>query len=401
MEFSVKKGANDFRIFCLGGSTTEGIYSHKRFSDILVEMLSRAGVKKNIEMINLGISTLNSYQVEDFVREIVNYEPDLLILYLGHNEVYGPMGIASTARISKSYRLTQIAKYFKRYKVVQLLEDQYLKFLEYTYLKKLGDDSVQNRTGSLFQVVAGSVLPPSSPLRQKSLQFYTWNLDKIIQHSEDHNIPFILTTIASNIRDLRPFDSEVPEEVAIAQEWQTLLKTALTLKHEQRYQKAEEKFLAAIGLFPENAQQYYDLGQLYLAQENYDSALEAFTKARDFDIIPFRAPSSINDVIKQKAGETKAVLLDVEEIFKTKSAGGLIGKPIMVEHLHPSSYGHYLIAAGLTGLIFDQGLLKQEKEFDIDDPEVQASFNVKINAEFFEAKIRWPFTINNKDYRFP
>ena len=97
--------------------------------------------------------------------------------------------------------------------------------------------------------------------------------------------------------------------------------------------------------------------------------------------------------------------MNVEEIFKTKSAGGLIGKPIVVEHLHPSSYGHYLIAAGLTELIFDLGLRaragNRPEKLDFDDPEVRSTFNVQINSEDFGRSEIWPFTINNKDYRFP
>ena len=393
IRFKAKKEVNDFRIICMGGSTTRGNYSHKSFPSLLEEMFSRSVIHKKIEVINLGIPTVNSFQVSDFVREIVNYEPDLLIIYMGHNEIYGPLGVASTSQISSSYRLTALVMYMQKLKTFQLLQNLYLEYLEI--------DSDKERKGTLFQVMAESRVVPDSTLRKKSLRYYEQNLDKIIEQTEKRRIPLIVTTIASNLRDFRPFDSEVPPSGPLANEWQTLLESAFILQQEQSYQGAEEKFLAAIGLFPENAQQYYDLGQLYLAQENYDAALEAFTKARDLDIIPFRAPSAINDVLKRKMAESSAILLDVEKIFKTKSAGGVIGKPIMVEHLHPSSYGHYLIATGLSKLIFDYGLLKQEKEVEFDDPVVQSSFDVKINAEFFEAKIIWPFTINNKDYSFP
>jgi hypothetical protein len=96
--FKAIKSDNDFRIFCLGGSTTVGDVSSNRFPDLLSKILERSGVNRDVEVINLGITTINSYQVADFVAEIINYEPDLLILYMGHNEIYGPLGVASGSR---------------------------------------------------------------------------------------------------------------------------------------------------------------------------------------------------------------------------------------------------------------------------------------------------------------
>jgi len=133
----------------------------------------------------------------------------------------------------------------------------------------------------------------------------------------------------------------------------------------------------------------------------YDLAEEVLIKAKDLDIIPFRAPSGINKIIRDKAAEANIDLLDIEEIYERNSRAGIVGKPIIVEHLHPSAYGHYLIAVGLTNIIFETGLLKPEKEIDFTAPEVRESFKVKINSEKFDKTSMWPFHINNKEYRFP
>ena len=80
-----QKSAKDFRIFCLGGSTTRG-----PFPKLLHELLKRSNVDKTVEVVNLGIDTFNSYQVLDIVKKLPQYDPDLLIIYMGHNEIYGP-----------------------------------------------------------------------------------------------------------------------------------------------------------------------------------------------------------------------------------------------------------------------------------------------------------------------
>lgn len=423
--FKASKGANDFRIFCFGGSTTFGDFSDRSFPDILNDMLSSQTVGKRVEVINLGITTLNSYQVSDFVAEVVDYEPDLFIIYMGHNEIYGPQGVASSSRTTFSHWLTSVVLFLQRFKSFQLAEDFYLKLHDI--------DSKENRKRGLFKVMAKSAVLPSSPLREKSLTYFTRNLDEIIQQSKQHNVPLILTTIASNIRDFRPFDSEVPPE-GLADKWRSILDAAMVLKAEQRYRESEEKFLQAIGLYSDNAQQYYDLGHVYIELGKYDLALEALTKAKDLDLLPFRAPSGINQVIKQRAREAGALqpdktnkapldhlraksktnetakqnspetgifLLDAERILQKKSPHRLIGKPIMVEHLHPSAYGHYFIAAGLARLIYVNGLLQYKKRVDFEDPNVMANFDVKKYSERFKENKIWPFIINNYDYSFP
>lgn len=386
------KHENTFRIFCLGGSTTRGDFSDNRFPDLLAEMLVRSEINAGLEVYNLGITTFNSFQVADIVAEIVHYDPDLLIIYMGHNEIYGPLGVASTSRISTSYRLTRAVLFLQRFKTFQLLQNWYLALLDI--------DTVSERQKALFKVMAQSRVPPLSPLRDKALLYFSRNLDRIIDQAHSQGIPLILTTVASNIRDFRPFDSSVPGNDT-GRRWHELVDSAASLAEKGRLDTAAEKFLLAIRMYPENARQYYDLGHVYMAQGQFDAARLALTRARDFDIIPFRAASGINNIIKNKAGESGLRLLDVEAIFQDKSDNGLIGKPIMIEHLHPSAYGHYLIAAGLVRAIFDAGLLQPGHGINFNDPAVRASFNAAIYSENFDGSEMWPFTINNKDYRFP
>jgi len=47
-------------------------------------------------VVNVGISAISSYMVLNFVNELVQYQPDLFVLYMGHNEFYGAFGIGST-----------------------------------------------------------------------------------------------------------------------------------------------------------------------------------------------------------------------------------------------------------------------------------------------------------------
>jgi lysophospholipase L1-like esterase len=57
------------------------------FSQIAGAALAAQGVE--IEIINLGVSAVSSYYVREVLREIGRYDPDLVVVYAGHNEYYG------------------------------------------------------------------------------------------------------------------------------------------------------------------------------------------------------------------------------------------------------------------------------------------------------------------------
>lgn len=52
--------------------------------------------QKEIEVINLGGAAINSNVNLDLAKEVVKYQPDLILLYLGHNEFYGPDGVGAS-----------------------------------------------------------------------------------------------------------------------------------------------------------------------------------------------------------------------------------------------------------------------------------------------------------------
>jgi hypothetical protein len=87
-QFSSTKSADTYRIFCLGGSTTYGRPYDDRtsFAGWLREFLPEADKSRQWEVINAGGISYASYRVTLLMQELVQYEPDLFIVYTGHNE---------------------------------------------------------------------------------------------------------------------------------------------------------------------------------------------------------------------------------------------------------------------------------------------------------------------------
>lgn len=86
--FLKNKSDSTFRIFVQGASTIVGFpfYRNGSFTRILKLRLSRTFLEKNIEVINAGITAVNSYRLWDLTDKIIEQNPDHVIIYAGHNE---------------------------------------------------------------------------------------------------------------------------------------------------------------------------------------------------------------------------------------------------------------------------------------------------------------------------
>src|SRR5580704_8238412 len=121
--FRKVKEAGTLRIFVLGESTTIGYpYFHNgSFHRWLQYRLMRSFPDKKLEIVNLSLTAVNSYTVEGFAREAVHYEPDAVLIYAGHNEYYGALGVGSTNRLGGSPWLINTLLWLRQFRVVQLL----------------------------------------------------------------------------------------------------------------------------------------------------------------------------------------------------------------------------------------------------------------------------------------
>jgi len=83
------KPAHTFRIFCLGGSSTYGLGFHERtaFPERLGVLLNSQEGSTKAEVINLGVVSFTSDGVLRMLKQALEYEPDLVIIHMGHNEL--------------------------------------------------------------------------------------------------------------------------------------------------------------------------------------------------------------------------------------------------------------------------------------------------------------------------
>jgi hypothetical protein len=96
--FAREKPAGALRIFAIGESSTAGFPYPRNvlFSRLVRDALRQALPGDSIEVVNLGLAATNSYALLDQIDEVLDQRPDAVLVYAGHNEYYGALGVGST-----------------------------------------------------------------------------------------------------------------------------------------------------------------------------------------------------------------------------------------------------------------------------------------------------------------
>ena len=107
--FPVRKQKHTYRVFVLGGSTVQGrpYAVETSFTNWLRLNLEAADPTRTFEVVNCGGVSYASYRLVPILREALNYEPDLFIVYSGHNEFLEDRSYASLKHRPELLRRTQ------------------------------------------------------------------------------------------------------------------------------------------------------------------------------------------------------------------------------------------------------------------------------------------------------
>ncbi len=82
--FQMPKPEGVYRIIALGGSN---VYYMRRNLTMMAQRLTRTpGETRRFEVINAGGCAYGSHRLRIVLREMLSYEPDLIMIYAGHNE---------------------------------------------------------------------------------------------------------------------------------------------------------------------------------------------------------------------------------------------------------------------------------------------------------------------------
>ncbi|WP_019026383.1 SGNH/GDSL hydrolase family protein [Colwellia piezophila] len=125
--FLKEKPKKALRIVVQGGSTAAGFpfgYGAS-IAGMLDYRLKQSFPDRTVEVINTALAAVNSYTVLDFVDEIIEQQPDAVLIYAGHNEYLGILGVGSAYTAANSPAATLLYLKLKNSRIFQLLQNLY------------------------------------------------------------------------------------------------------------------------------------------------------------------------------------------------------------------------------------------------------------------------------------
>ena len=333
--FLKEKPKNDLRIFVLGGSSTAGYPT--LFSGSFPAML-RARLRvmypgRTVEVVNLGMTAVNTYTVRDFARECFSYQPDAIIIYSGHNEFYGALGTGSSQKPfwGSNRNLTLGYIQLKKLRLFRL----WAAFLDYIHSKI----KIKAPSQTLMATMAKEqTIPLNGKRYNRTVDIFRENIEDIVKWANEDHVPIILGTLVSNIKDQSPFVSIPPE----GQTTDHILEKTKSLLQDQPANRQEFILDSLQRKYPTIAELAYLSGKVHYLLGTTDSARKDFIRARDLDGLRFRAPSDFNRILREIAQQNDDVFLTpIDSVFAALSPGGCVGNNLIWEHLHPNPKGYF------------------------------------------------------------
>jgi tetratricopeptide (TPR) repeat protein len=360
-EFPVEKADDVFRIFALGGSTTAGRPYDARvsFPRWLELYLEAADPSHRHEVINAGGISYASYRVALLMKELLRYEPDLFVVYTGHNEfleertysqIIHQHPLLKRARL----RLNGLRSYALLRRAVRALGS------EQRDVPTTLDADVKTR----LETWRGLDLYHRDPeLKDSILAHFEYNLEQMAAIARSGDVALVFVEPISNLKDFSPFKSEHRSDLSPAEEESFAGYLAAGRSHlaQGNAEAALASLRQAADVDPEYAEAHFRLGQSLMALGRHDDAREAFARAKELDIAPLRALESQSQILTEVSRRGGFPLIALPAIIEADCTGRfghrIPGNEYFLDHVHPNLSVHALIAEEIVDLLAEQGII--------------------------------------------
>jgi len=331
------KAAGTYRI--LGESAAVGdpepAYGAGRYLEAL---LGERYPGTHFEIINTGITAIDSHVILPIARDCARHEGDLWIIYMGNNEMVGPFG-AATVFGAKAPPLALI-------RLNLAIQKTCLGQLLINLGRKLKGENAAAPSWGGMEMFVGNQLPANDPRKEIVYHNFSRNLHDILVAGLHSGAKILLNSVAVNLKDCSPFCSLVnsnlpPPERA---QFDQYFKDGVQAEAQGDPAGAVKAFGMAAQIDPQMAELHFRWGKSLLQLQNYAAAREHFQLACDDDALPFRTDSRLNAIItamgRQMAND-RLVVFDAASAMAGNPPSGIPGDETFYEHVHFNFEGNY------------------------------------------------------------
>lgn len=341
--FAAVKSSNEFRIFCLGGSTVQGnpYAIETSFTTWLELSLQAADPTRPWEVVNCGGISYASYRLAPILQEVLGYEPNLIVLYMGHNEFLEDRTYAHLRRIPRPIR--NVHGWLASLRVYELARATWLQ------VAGTGDpatpplpvevDTRLDHPGGLESYTRDDAW------KQAVVEHYEHNLHVMLEAADRAGVPVIVCNPAFNLKDCPPFKSQNRDDLSASEHAAFDRLWNAVREHDAADLDGKIGLLQqALAIDDRHAGAHYLVAECLRAAGRYAEAREAYLRAKEEDVCPLRMLEPMCEVVQRVVAETGTPLVDVRQQFEAQSPGGMPGEELFLDHVHPTISGHQQIA---------------------------------------------------------
>lgn len=312
--FPVIKSDNTFRIFILGGSVAYGkaFGATGSFAFWMQKRLETYYPKKKFEIINCARRGFGSCRVKNIFDEIISYNPDCIILFLGNNE-------ARDDRFHRNEINIEIRPHLKKIKHV----------LDHSYLfRRLFQITLKKRITSFGQEVLSAILKPDvfNPRLFQSQADYIHSIRSIMDRQ--YGGEWISTLKPSDIDDRVKMEPYL-QKLNHGDLWHPKFKSIFLLNMHHIADECRDKHISL--LFLGRARNFYYNRDARLLFDHYDDT---------------------NQVLKSFSERRNIPLVDLLSVL-TSLNNQEIGYNLFLDIIHPNLYGNQIIARATVSRLME------------------------------------------------
>lgn len=361
--FALNKDPGTYRIFTLGGSTTYGrpYDDSTSFSGWLRDLLPAVDNSKNWEVINAGGISYASYRVAKLMEELIQYQPDLFVIYTGHNEFLEERTYREIKEMSPFLRST--ASLLQKTRTWTAMSSA-LKSLNLSSEAENGDR--YNLSGEVDAILDRSVgldgYKRDEALQGHVIKHFRVSLEQMVRFARSVGAQVVFVTPGSNLKDCSPFKSQDTKGISSAaiQRSNDLLTMSKPMVWEKQWDIVLNFLDQAITLNPDYADLHFRRGQALFALGRFNEAKEEFITAGDDDVCPLRALTPMSKIVAEVARAQQTMLVDFEDLLEKRMLSmkrpAILGEEFFLDHVHPTIEGHKLLAIALLETMISQSL---------------------------------------------
>jgi tetratricopeptide (TPR) repeat protein len=355
--FRPQKTPGTFRIFCLGGSASAG-WPHPAdeiYTAYLQKALTKAYPGRRIEVINVSAHAYAAYRVRHILAEVLEFQPDLFIIYSGNNEFLEPRVYSNHATWLDA--VESLANYSTVYRILRGSFVGIWLFPENTFRDGTREHQAYQDWSRIEEVPLALRVDPLQFRKVK--EHYEFSISSMVRAAQAKGVPVILVTVPTNLRAWEPnVSTSVPGEHE--KEWRAHYEAGRAQLLRGNAPAAIESLTKSVKLAPGNADSHYYLGKAYEAVQDLERSYASFDRAKELDANPFRAISAFNETIRRVGAVSPNVsVLDAENLFRRRSYPYAPGFNLFLDYVHPTKQGNLILAAGVFETIRSGGYIGQ------------------------------------------